>query len=336
MELKNAIYRFVNKDGDIIYIGKAKRLRNRLNSHTHLPLECYEERERIEFCTFETEDEMDLAERYFIPKVKPKYNSIFSERTISFDIPTFDNVEWYIYGTKKEIETQIEEKAKELRRIKFESEVKTFPQEIERLKNEIEVQWKIYRDPNSDDDAINKADHRIDELRETLRHKRELLFEFIVGEHPDNIKHGQLMVENDVFSLEELFEKDIKKMIAKLVAKLSNSIDKNGWYDVELLTYEIVKEYHFTEKTWDNSRNRYLLDMGLKGLEDGRGTAYEVVERVLSEIEGNIQSKYGTMVQETIVVECEHYFIWEFDYKIPRAKVIKRPTRNDSLHKVSH
>jgi excinuclease UvrABC nuclease subunit len=62
--MKNCVYRFVNENNEIIYIGKAKDLRNRINTHNHLPKECYEERTRIEYTSFETETDMDFAERY--------------------------------------------------------------------------------------------------------------------------------------------------------------------------------------------------------------------------------------------------------------------------------
>ena len=339
MKLQNAVYRFINKDGEIIYIGKAKRLRSRLNSHTHLPQECYEERERIEFCTFETEDEMDLAERYFIPKIKPKYNDTYSGRTINFNIDTLDNIQWYVYGTKKEIEAQVQAltlaKAKEQRRIELEGKVGTLPQEIESLKSEIKIQSETYLHQlrlckSVTDTEMIAIDEKIDELREMLQQKRELLFEWVVGEHSDNVKHGQLMLENDVFSLEELFEKDVKNLVNDMVTECSDNIDKKGWYDVELLTYKVVNKYHFHKESYLNlNRDSYLLDMSLKGLENGLGTAHEVVERVLKEVEEVIQLKYGEMVQETIIIESEDYSIWKFGYKIPQSKLIKRPILND-------
>lgn len=92
--MKNCVYRFLNKNNEIIYIGKAKDLKNRLNGHTHLPQVCYDERVAIEFISFDTEYEMDLAERYYIPKYKPKYNTVWSDRVINLSIEEFDNKKW--------------------------------------------------------------------------------------------------------------------------------------------------------------------------------------------------------------------------------------------------
>ena len=113
MELANCIYRFLNKDNEVIYIGKAKNLKNRLNTHSHLPEMCYNERVKVEFCMFDTEDEMDFAERYFIPKIKPKYNTVFKERAILFNIPQLDNISWYEFGSCKYIHSQLLIKLKE-------------------------------------------------------------------------------------------------------------------------------------------------------------------------------------------------------------------------------
>ena len=95
--MKNCVYRFLNKDNEIIYIGKAKDLDNRIKTHEHLPKECYLERYKIEFCEFETEDDMDFAERYFIPKYNPKYNTVFKGKSITIKLPQLDNINWELY-----------------------------------------------------------------------------------------------------------------------------------------------------------------------------------------------------------------------------------------------
>lgn len=92
--IANCIYRFKSKEDEIIYIGKAKDLNKRLNTHIHLPKECYEELETIEYISLKTMDDMDLAERYFISKYKPKYNEIFKNRNITFNIFFLDRQKW--------------------------------------------------------------------------------------------------------------------------------------------------------------------------------------------------------------------------------------------------
>ena len=72
-------------------------LRKRIRKHNHLPKECYLERYKIEYCKFETEDDMDFAERYFIPKYNPKYNTVFKGKAITFKLPQLDNISWFLY-----------------------------------------------------------------------------------------------------------------------------------------------------------------------------------------------------------------------------------------------
>lgn len=111
--MKKCIYRFKDECNNIIYIGKALDLKQRLYNHHHLSDNCYEEVYNIEYIEFETKDEMDLAERYFIPKYKPKYNTVFKERILTFKIKEFDERKWISVDDKKsKIATLNEEKQK--------------------------------------------------------------------------------------------------------------------------------------------------------------------------------------------------------------------------------
>lgn len=94
-ELLNCIYRFINYSNEIIYIGKAKDLKKRLKNHKHLSDECYSEIWKIEYCEFNSEYDMDFAERYFIPKVSPKYNTVLSNRSLGVCINELDEKIWY-------------------------------------------------------------------------------------------------------------------------------------------------------------------------------------------------------------------------------------------------
>jgi Nuclease subunit of the excinuclease complex len=102
MEFNNCVYRFKNINDEIIYIGKAKNLKNRLANHNHLSKQCYEELEKIDFATFETEADMYLAEKYYISKIKPKYNHMHKEKEVTFFIEQLENIKWLLsnYRTK--------------------------------------------------------------------------------------------------------------------------------------------------------------------------------------------------------------------------------------------
>lgn len=90
------IYRFINFENEIIYIGKTKHLEKRLNTHFsnkgHLPDKCYLECERIDTLKVETEIEMDIYEIYLINKYNPKYNILSNyKEKISMNLEVNEN-----------------------------------------------------------------------------------------------------------------------------------------------------------------------------------------------------------------------------------------------------
>ena len=68
------LYCFKNKDGDIIYIGKADDIHTRLKNHKHLCSECYEELYTIEYAIVDNKADRDILELLLISKLQPKYN----------------------------------------------------------------------------------------------------------------------------------------------------------------------------------------------------------------------------------------------------------------------
>ena len=129
--MENCVYRFLNKENEIIYEGKAKDLRNRMNNHCHLPKECYEERVSIEYTKFDTEDDMDFAERYYISRHKPKYNQIHKNKNITINISYLNCKKWIKYKEGVDFEDEesiikyfkmLEKREKEERKRKKEEE----------------------------------------------------------------------------------------------------------------------------------------------------------------------------------------------------------------------
>lgn len=122
--MKYYIYRFLNKDNEIIYVGKARNILNRIGSaHNHLPKECYNETCKIEYMCFDTEGEILLAERYFIAKTKPKYNTDLKHLDIKMTISEFENREWIVFN-RKEIVKKRKDERKEAIRAKKEKELR--------------------------------------------------------------------------------------------------------------------------------------------------------------------------------------------------------------------
>lgn len=89
-------YRFLNLAGEIIYVGRAENLVRRMESHArkgHLSATCYSRVYKVEFCTFNSEDDLDIAERYYISKFQPEYNVVFKDKKY-FTISELDSRGW--------------------------------------------------------------------------------------------------------------------------------------------------------------------------------------------------------------------------------------------------
>ena len=82
---KPGSYRFLDKNGTIIYIGKAKNLKKRVNSYFHKKHESPKlnvmvpQIAKIEFIITNTETEALILESHLIKKFKPKYNVLLKD-----------------------------------------------------------------------------------------------------------------------------------------------------------------------------------------------------------------------------------------------------------------
>jgi excinuclease UvrABC nuclease subunit/DNA-binding Xre family transcriptional regulator len=92
------IYRFINQEGEVIYIGRTNNLENRLErqhftKNGHLPQECYAECSKVEYAEVKTANEVRIYEIYYIAKYRPKFNVTYNEEgEMSFKLP---ELEWF-------------------------------------------------------------------------------------------------------------------------------------------------------------------------------------------------------------------------------------------------
>jgi predicted GIY-YIG superfamily endonuclease len=100
----NFLYKFLNSQNEIIYIGKTRRLKRRLKqehftSNGHLPHECYNEVTKIFYSELSNSDELSIYERYLINKYNPKYNDQYNNNsTFNFELP---DIEWKEFNREK-------------------------------------------------------------------------------------------------------------------------------------------------------------------------------------------------------------------------------------------
>lgn len=199
--MKNCIYRFLNKNNEIIYIGKAKDLKNRINNHNHLPKECYNERMKIEYVSFDTIDEADIAERYLISKTKPKYNTDFKSKDIAITINIFENLQWIDFNSKHDIITDLKIKRKI-------------------IKIDLDIQKKDI-EAKSIRDKIKIIDLSMEEILNTIGRGRPCAV------HTDNKIYHVYTDDKLFYSTEERNSEGLDEY-AKLYEKWYNEFNKEG------------------------------------------------------------------------------------------------------------
>ena len=85
MPEKPGSYQFYDKDGTVIYVGKAKRLKSRVSSYFHTEVDRYKTKvlvskiENLTYTVVNTEEDALLLENSLIKKYNPKYNVLLKD-----------------------------------------------------------------------------------------------------------------------------------------------------------------------------------------------------------------------------------------------------------------
>lgn len=125
------VYRLMDKDDNILYIGKTEDLNRRIKSHfstSHLPKECINSIEKVEYIVMSLPTLMHIREIYYISLFKPKYNNVYNYDEPAVKLTEFLNDKWCLYD---------EDEVKKIRKaqINFESEVKYITSIFKRKRN---------------------------------------------------------------------------------------------------------------------------------------------------------------------------------------------------------
>lgn len=318
------MYRFLNQEGDVIYIGKAKDLKNRLHSHRHLPKACYEERVTIEYVEFETEDDMDLAERYYVPKYKPKYNYIYAERDLRVSLRELDKRQWGLYEStdflRKYNET-IESLTEKIERLKVKVEILN-EEEGWFLKNEDGlVDASIYFKDPVKKEMINQIRLRKEEVIAELFQKKEQRFELITGKTKEdyNEREFQIMIENETYSQEETFDLLYIKARGVLYEDVKESV-------LTCCEYSLTKVFEKAAGIFTYN----LLDETTHWLKWRGGDALltntvrsELAYQVIREVESQLEGQFGAFKEVLRRVDEQLGENASDDFIVPQAEVFK-------------
>lgn len=105
---KNCVYRWLDADGRVLYIGKAKDLLSRMKQHIkdqddELHLKWYKHWNSIEYIEFDDYGSCSLAEMYFIMRHKPIGNISLANKDFNTTIDFFEDMIWEEYTTSSNV-----------------------------------------------------------------------------------------------------------------------------------------------------------------------------------------------------------------------------------------
>lgn len=296
--MKNCVYRFLNKDNKVIYVGKAKDLKSRLNRHTHLDRECYEEKESIEYIEFNTEDDMDFAERYYIMRLNPKYNTVLSDKDFSLSSIELDVKKWNKY---------LEDSDDKVCNCKDNESVKSLIEELKEIKIRIDtirkfdLMWDKTGEKRFNDvfeELLNKEEELKTKIEEIIKYTQNNNFDDWIIEE---------FLNNCVFSIEDLIKNKIKDIEDKYYNKCKEQIIQYGYYKEEI--YEeidcefICGAYANIKEKWKTLLEGTKNVIGMETYIINEEIKNKIVTSIIRNIEENISLKYGKIEKEIILLD---------------------------------
>lgn len=299
--MKRCVYRFLNENKEIIYVGKAKILKNRLNGHSHLPDACYEETKVIEYLEFDTNDDMDFAERYYIMKFKPKYNKVLSDKNMNISSLELDAKLWTKLDSKNDkidnnskIESPNSLETKEQLINKFE----IIKEKVSLLRSHIDEYDIDIWDENNE--IVKRYDSLIKEEAKLEKKLKNVLIE-----EGHSLDVAKLFMSRGVYSKEEILEKFTIELEDKYYDRCMDDIIRDGYYKMNNY-YEL--DVDFTDKhssrAWRHFCNATYIENGiLSYYEIDIEERKPIVEKIIANIEKRIEDKLGKLKKEVIFLD---------------------------------
>ena len=298
--MKNCVYRFLDKNNNIIYVGKAKNLKSRLNSHNHLSEKCYDEIEKIEYISFGNENDMDFAERYFIHKENPKYNKILSDKPINLNVANLDILKWISYNKdyKNENNENIVEDKMEVITLKDR-------EELSQLRVKEDFIRELCRETSRSDDMYEIFNSKLDEAIENTKKKEKSIIKKL-------IKNGisealaNTYVKYNMYSKKEIVNKELKEIEDRYLNKCLEDINKNGYYkqDIYVKIDEcFLPSYSFNYIGWHNFLGGDYASIYPDKIVVDNNIKNSLVSNIIKNIELKVSQIHGEMQKDLIVLK---------------------------------
>lgn len=335
----NCVYRFLNEAGEIIYVGKAKHLKHRLSAHTHLAEECYEERQRIEYVCFETEDDMEFAERYYISKYKPKFNVSLAEKEITINSLELNNKIWMVLEEEEELMT---EKTRRVMMRYLEKQMKETQRlvELERSKEGVYKELLALMDKDSEGYRVAVKSSRLQrkkvkESQQLLTRIQEQMLRYEVGdgkyeEVPDWLK--RLYAQYGYLSRTQLIEAKLSELKMFYLNQCVEELKRQGYYQPLALYRSIDEEFRFhaldESKLWLN-----LFEADVEQTNKiNKAQKDRFVSRLIQEIERELILMFGGLNQDVLMVKPRPSIgDWEDAMVFEQPVLINRVSQKERL-----
>ena len=305
--MKNCVYRFLDKDNNIIYIGKAKNLKNRLNGHNHLSKECYEERKKIEYVSFKNENDMDFAERYFICKESPKYNEVLSNKPISINVTSLDVISWEVYD-KETYKKDVAKKNKEKSYVNLNYiSVELMELRVKRMAINDFINTGSFNGKHLD--VLNKELAKVN-LKINDMEKEEMSKLIKSGMSEDLAK---IFIEYNTYDKEKIINDKIKNIEDEFCNKCCIDLENIGYYKHEI--YKEIDE-NFIYWSFDSNSKWLLLLEGqktIKGYKVKTDTKNKLVKQIILNIEKRLNNKFGKLAKDIIILVNNDDYMYGFN-----------------------
>ena len=326
------MYRFLNESGEVIYVGKAKNLKSRLGSHTHLPAECYEERRKIEYVIFETEADMDFAERYYISKYKPTFNVAMVERDITINTFELDTKVWLVL---EEDEQAVEQTSNAILLTLYARKIEGIHQEYMQELSKMDVVQELLAELTDDEVSypamlkrMKAQKRRVNELkRKMLQLKKQRLIcqmgEGAFEETPEWLK--KLYYDYGYLTNNQLLERKIQELKQSFLMDCLQELDQKGYY-------ETLKLYQAIDRTfqWNASKSpewlKLLITETPQGLKIEKAKKDRLVRNLIQGIEQDLNRLYQGLTQDVLMVKKKlgDDLSWEDAIEVEQPVLIHR------------
>lgn len=224
-------YRFINNDSEVIYVGKAENLEQRLKAHRSKKENKYKEMKYVEYIEVEKEIDAFILETYYINKYDPKYNNNWQKK---------DGTNLKIYDYRWELYTP-----STLNTI---NQLKAYNKELEEKNYKMKKHYEAtvtYEERNGYRLEIEKLSRKIKNLEDELNTKQEIIDLLILG------------IETTIKYLEQDKTRAFKEQI--------NGVEAANVKDVRKILYEALILLEVTTKVTDrNYSNQEIKEILIK------------------------------------------------------------------------